>query len=297
MTGMTVGARGGKPHNRGSWLYTLPYAVFFLTFIAYPLGFAIYMSLHEWGLISGDRPWVGLGNFLTLFQDPLFLTSLVNTFVYLAVNLPLTLVCGIALAVALNASFPGRTFFRTVYFLPYVTSTVVVALLWKWMLSTDDGMLNGFLKVLGFDGLPWLTSTWLAMPTIAVVVTWKSLGFYVLLFLGGLQTIPRSLEEAAVTDGATWWQRFRHVTLPGLRPAIALVIALSTITGFQVFAEPYLMTGGGPLNSTMTPVLYLYQKGFQSLDFGYAAAIGIVVALVVVAVVLLQRRFLEERTT
>lgn len=277
------------------YLLILPYVVFFLSMIAYPLGFAIYLSFHEWSIVSDEKPFVGLDNFERLINDSLFWKALRNTLKFLLVNVPVTVVVSLILAVALNRPIRGRTFFRTAYFLPYVTAGVVIALIWKWMFATDGGIINDALGTIGFGRIGWLTSPFWSMITIALMVAWKQMGFYVVLYLGGLQGIPQQLYEAAEVDGANALQRFWTITVPQLRPITLLVVILSTIVGFQLFTEPYIMTGGGPLNSSLSVVLYIYQKAFGSLEFGYAAAIGMVLALVIMITALIQRYFLESR--
>lgn len=276
------------------YIFVIPYVAFFLAMIAYPLGFAIYLSFHQWSIVQTDKPYVGLDNFDRLVHDSLFWQSVRNTIKFLVVNVPVTVVIALILAVALNRGIKGRAFFRTAYFLPYVTAGVVIALIWKWMFSTDDGFVNNTLSNIGLPRIGWLTDPFWSMITIALMVAWKQMGFYVILYLGGLQGIPQSLYEAASVDGANAFQRFRTITIPQLRPITLLVVILSTIVGFQLFTEPYIMTGGGPLNSSLSVVLYIYQKAFQSLEFGYAAAIGVVLAIIIMVTAFIQRRFLGE---
>lgn len=298
MRATAIGGRGGlRPRRLGrnpiGYLFVLPYVVYFAAMIAYPLGFAIYLAFHKWSIVAADKPYVGLDNFDRLIHDALFWKALRNTVKFLFVNVPVTVVVAMVLAVALNRGIRGRAFFRTAYFLPYVTAGVVIALIWKWMFSTSDGFVNNLLGALHLGQIGWLTDPLWSMITIALMVAWKQMGFYVVLYLGGLQGIPQQLYEAAEVDGANAWQRFRDVTVPQLRPITLLVVILSTIIGFQLFTEPYIMTGGGPLNSSLSVVLYIYQKAFQSLEFGYAAAIGVVLAAIIMVTAFIQRRFLE----
>jgi len=279
--------------NPVGYLFVLLYVFFFVTMIAYPLGFAVYLSFHSWGIVAPERPFVGLDNFQRLVDDRLFRQALGNTLKFLLVNVPVTVAVALVLAVALNRGLRGRAFFRAAYFLPYVTAGVVIALIWKWMFSTEGGVVNNALGALGLGGIGWLTDPAWSMVTIALMVAWKQMGFYVVLYLGGLQGIPQQLYEAAEVDGASALQRFWTITVPQLRPVTLLVVLLSTIVGFQVFTEPYIMTGGGPLNSSLSVVLYIYQKAFQSLEFGYAAAIGMVLAAIIMVTAFFQRRFLE----
>lgn len=279
------------------YLFVLPYIVFFFAMIAYPLGFAIYLAFHSWSIVQSEKPFVGLDNFDRLIHDSLFWQALRNTLKFLVVNVPVTVVVSLILAVALNRGIRGRTFFRAAYFLPYVTAGVVIALIWKWMFSTDEGVINTGLSAIGLGKVGWLTSPFWSMITIAIMVTWKQLGFYIVLYLGGLQGIPQQLYEAAEVDGANAFQRFWTITVPQLRSITLLVVILSTIVGFQLFTEPYIMTGGGPLNSSLSVVLYIYQRAFQSLEFGYAAAIGVVLAIIIMVTALIQRAFLEDEVT
>lgn len=276
------------------YLFTLPYVIFFGAMIAYPLGYAVYLSFHTWSIVDPEKPFVGLDNFDRLAHDRLFWQALRNTLKFLLVNVPVTVAVSLVLAVALNRGIRGRAFFRAAYFLPYVTAGVVIALIWKWMFSTDGGVVNNALDALGLRQIGWLTDPFWSMITIALMVAWKQMGFYVVLYLGGLQGIPQQLYEAAEVDGANALQRFWTITVPQLRPITLLVVLLSTIVGFQVFTEPYIMTGGGPLNSSLSVVLYIYQKAFQSLEFGYAAAIGMVLAVLIMVTAFVQRRLLES---
>jgi ABC-type sugar transport system permease subunit len=185
-----------------------------------------------------------------------------------------------------------RAFWRAAFFLPVVISGAVVAILWSNLYATDVGLINNLLVRIGLSPVSWLTNPATAMPAIAVMVTWKNVGFYVIIYLAGLQYIPRSCQEAIEIEGATGWQRFRYLTLPSLLPQTLLVVTLSTINGFQLFIEPYVMTGGGPLRRTYSLVLYLYTNAFSYQKMGYAATIGVALALMIGAVVALQRRLI-----
>jgi multiple sugar transport system permease protein len=203
-------------------------------------------------------------------------------------------VTALALALALNRPLALRAFWRASFFLPVVISGAVVAILWSNLYATDVGLFNQLLTRMGFTPVPWLTDPRTAMPSIAVMVTWKNVGFYVIIYLAGLQYIPRSCQEAIEMEGATAWQRFRYLTLPSLLPQTILVVTLSTINGFQLFIEPYVMTGGGPLRRTYSIVLYLYTNAFSYQKMGYAATIGVALALIIGTVVLLQRRVIGK---
>ena len=198
------------------------------------------------------------------------------------------------LAEVLNQKIKARAFFRAAFFMPVVVSGVVVTILWKQLYSTDTGLLNNLLMAIGFGKVEWLTSTAMAMPSIAIMATWKNVGLYMILFLAGLQSVPAYMYEAADIDGATTLQKFRYITIPAINPVIIMVLILSTIGGFSLFIEPYVMTGGGPLNSTLSTVLYIYRQGFSFYKMGYAATLGFMLAAIIFVVVLIQRRFIEQ---
>ncbi len=279
--------------NPIGYLFTLPYLIFFGVFIAYPLGFAFYLTVHNWNIVSPNKPFVGTRNYEILFSDPLFWKALGNTAVFLAVHIPLQIVVALLLAVVLNQQIRGRGLFRTAYFLPYVTSGAIVSLIWL-RLYADDGMLNQLLATVSLGPVGWLSDPKVAMTSIAVMATWKNVGYYLMIFLASMQSIPAQLYEESYLNGANAWQRFRYITFPMLNPAFILVVILSTIGGFSLFVEPFVMTGGGPLDATLSLVLYLYQQAFQFLRMGYAATIGVVLALLIFLVTVIQRRFLEQ---
>ncbi len=279
--------------NPVGYLFTLPYVIFFGVFVAYPFGFAIWLTLHNWNIVRPEKPFVGLANFERLFSDELFWKALVNTGVFLVVHIPLQIAIALLLAVVLNQQIRFRGLFRVAYFLPYVTSGAIVSLVWL-RLYADDGLLNQLLAQLNLKPVGWLSDPRIAMPSIAIMATWKNVGYYLMIFLASLQGIPAQLYEEATLNGATAWQRFVHITFPMLNPAFILVVVLSTIGGFSLFVEPFVMTAGGPLDSTLSLVLYLYQNAFQFLRMGYAAAIGVVLAIMIFLVTVVQRRFLER---
>jgi multiple sugar transport system permease protein len=266
-----------------------PYAVYLLAFAAYPIVFAIVLVFLRWDLVTAPS-FAGLDNIRLLVNDGRFWRAVGNTFVFLSIHVPLQIVTALGLALALNRKLAGRGFWRAAFFLPVVISGAVVAILWSNLYATDVGLINKLLVRIGLSPVSWLTDPNTAMPAIAVMVTWKNVGFYVIIYLAGLQYIPRSCQEAIEIEGASAWQRFRYLTLPSLLPQTILVVTLSTINGFQLFIEPYVMTGGGPLRRTYSVVLYLYTNAFAYQKMGYAATIGVALALIIGAVVLVQRR-------
>jgi multiple sugar transport system permease protein len=280
-----------RPEARSGLLLAAPYAAFLAVFNVYTMGFAAVLVVLDWDLVTAPT-FVGAQNLERLFVDARFWRALLNLAGFLAVHLPLQVGVALTLAIALDRPLWLRSLWRAAFFLPVVISGAVVTILWSALYATDVGLINGLLIRLGQSPVPWLTDPALAMPAIAVMFTWKNVGFYVVLYLAGLQYVPRSCREAIELEGATPWQRFRHLTLPSLRPQHVLVVTLSTIGGFQLFIEPYIMTGGGPLGSTTTVVLYMYKNAFSYQKMGYAATLGMALAAVIAAVLLVQRRLL-----
>jgi len=270
-----------------------PYAAFLLIFAVYPIVFALVLVFLQWDLVTTPT-FAGTDNIRLLIHDGRFWRAVANTFVFLSIHVPLQIVSALALALALNRPLAGRSFWRAAFFLPVVISGAVVAILWSNLYATDVGLINHLLVKIGIPPVPWLTDPRTAMPAIAVMVTWKNVGFYVIIYLAGLQYIPRSCQEAIEIEGATAWQRFWYLTLPSLLPQTILVVTLSTINGFQLFIEPYVMTGGGPLRRTYSVVLYLYNNAFEYQKMGYAATIGVALAVIIGIVVLLQRRLIGK---
>lgn len=269
-----------------------PYILFALIFVIFPLVFSVYLIFHRWDGMSAPS-WIGMKNLVRLASDSLFYQSLLNTLLFLVINIPLQIFLALIFAVGLNSVKFLRSFFRAVYFMPVVVSGVVVTIIWFQLYSFDYGIINNVLSQIGLPRIPWLVSTDLAMPSIAIMATWKNVGLYTVLFLAGLQAVPGEYYEAATIDGASAVQRFLKITVPLLAPTMTLVVILSTINGFSLFVEPFVMTGGGPLNSTLSSVLYIYNQAFSFGHLGYASALGFVFAIVILAAVLIQRKFLE----
>jgi multiple sugar transport system permease protein len=285
-----------RAEERSGLLLSAPYAAFLLTFAAFPIVFALVLVFLHWDLVTTPS-FAGLDNVRLLATDSRFWRAVANTLVFLSIHVPLQIATALALAVALNRPLAFRAFWRAAFFLPVVISGAVVAILWNALYATDVGLINRLLTRIGLPPVPWLTNPLTAMPAIAAMVTWKNVGFYVIIYLAGLQYIPRSCQEAIELEGASAWQRFRHLTLPLLLPQTILVVTLSTINGFQLFIEPYVMTGGGPLRRTYSIVLYLYNNAFSYQKMGYAATIGVALALMIGAVVAIQRRIIGSAET
>jgi multiple sugar transport system permease protein len=281
-------------------LLTAPYVVFIAVVFAFPLGFAVWMSFHDYFFtapgVNVPHPFVGLDNFKTILTDPAVLAAFLHVGIFLIINVPLTVAFSLGLAVALNRAIRFRTFFRAAYYVPYVTASVAVVAVWLFLFRSD-GLVNQILGPLAPDPSWLVSSTW-AMPIIALFVTWKQLGFFILLYLAALQNVPKELYESASVDGAGAWRSFRSVTVPGVRPATALVLLLAIITGANLFTEPYLLTaGGGPDGASTTPVLLMYQLGIQQGKPDIASAIGVVLVIIVLIIALVSRRITERQGT
>jgi len=257
--------------------------------------FSFILIFHRWNIVT-PMEWIGLKNFLRLSNDDLFFKSVTNTLTFLLIHIPLEIVVALGFALLLNSRVVLRGFFRALYFLPVVVSGVAVTILWQQLYSFDYGVLNGLLTSLGFGPVPWLVDSRMAMPSIALMATWKNVGIYIVLFLAGLQNVPSELYEAARIDGANRHQQFFHITLPMLNPTIILVVILSTIGGFSLFIEPYVLTGGGPMQSTLSGVLYIYDQAFYFNHMGYATTLGFVFAAIIFVVVLVQRKLFETES-
>jgi multiple sugar transport system permease protein len=279
-------------------LLTAPYVIFIAVVFAFPLGFAVWMSFHDYYFtapgVNVPHPFVGLDNYQTILADPAVLASFLHVGVFLLINVPLTVAFSLGLAVALNRAIRFRTFFRAAYYVPYVTASVAVVAVWLFLFRSD-GLVNQILGPLAPDPSWLVSSTW-AMPIIALFVTWKQLGFFILLYLAALQNVPKELYESASVDGAGAWKSFRSVTVPGVRQATALVLLLAIITGANLFTEPYLLTaGGGPDGASTTPVLLMYQLGIQQGKPDVASAIGVVLVVLVLIIAVVNRRITERQ--
>jgi len=281
----------------GEWVaaYVLltPYLFVFLVFNVFAIAYAFYLSFTYFDLFSPPR-WIGLGNYLYLFQDRLFLQKAIpNTVEYVAVVVPVQTVISLLLAFALDQDIKFRRFFRTLFYVPSVTSSVVISLIFVWLFK-KTGVLN---QILGLS-IDWLTSPTFALPAIMIANIWATTGTMMVIFLAGLQDIPVTYYEAAMIDGANRWQMLRHITIPLLRPVIFFVVTLGIIGCFQVFDQIYVMTAGGPLDSTTTIAYLIYKWAFQSTTpfMGRASAVAFVLAAMILIVTVIQRRLIEQPT-
>jgi multiple sugar transport system permease protein len=264
------------------WSFIAPNFIGFAAITMVPIGYLFYVAFTRWSF--GRARWVGFDNFERLVKDDRFYTALFNTVYYVAGHVPLTLAASLGLAILLNRKLRGVAFFRTAAFFPYITSIVALAYVWNALFSPDFGPLNAVLRFLGVADPPgWTVDPDWSMPAVILVGTWRDMGYYMLLFLAGLQTIPTQLYEAAKVDGASAWQRFWHVTLPGLRHTTFFVLVIMTINSFKVFDLILLLTEGGPGQDTLVLSQLIYREGFMENDFGYAGAVSIVLFFICLA--------------
>jgi len=291
--------RGIRRAMRTLWLpaaFLFPAVAIMLAFMFIPMVNAILLSLQSWNGLTSST-WVGLGNYQDLLQDPLFLNAFAHTALFVVVTVIFQTVIPLLVAVLLFKGVRGSVFFRTVYFMPTVISLAVSGLLWSIIYDPTNGVLNIVLGKLGLQSLekPWLADTGTVLPSIMVVSIWQSLGFYLLIFFAGLQGVPRDVYEAASTDGANAWQRFRHVTLPLLAPVITVVVVLNTINGLKAFDQIWVMTAGGPTHASDTLGTYLYYTAFGAYgsanpQLGYASAIGVLILVLSAVLSIVQIR-------
>ena len=281
-----------------AWVLALPFMALFLVFTAGPVLASLGMSVTDIRSTDMRSPFsvgfVGIENYTKLLGDPLFQKVMFNTFAYLVLGVPLTMALALAAAVGLNRIAFLRGLFRVGYYLPVVTSIVAVSVVWKFLLREDGGLINAALGVVGINGPGWLDSTTLALPSLVVMSSWRNLGSLMIIFLAGLQTIPTEVNEASEVDGAGPWGRFRHITLPMLKPTLLFGAVITSIGYLQFFEEAFVMTKGGPLDSTRSVTFFTYdQFGFG--NYGQAAAASYLLFLAVVVFTLVQFRFLGER--
>lgn len=289
---MIVGDRGPKKAAIIA-AFLLPSLLPLVLFTLGPMMASAGISLLDWNLLTSPE-FVGVDNYVRLLGDGEFWAAVGHTFQFLAMYLPLVFVGGLVVALGLNRGVRGIGVLRSLYFLPVVTSWVVVALMWKWLLNPGSGMVNTVLGLVGIDGPGWWTDPSWAMPAVVLASAWKDLGFVMVIFLAGLQAIPEEYYEAALVDGAGSWARFRHVTLPLLSPASFFVLTISLINGFQVFDQVFVMTGGGPAGATTVIVERIYTSAFRYSEMGYAAAMSWALFLLVIAVTAFQFRYQDR---
>lgn len=287
--------------ERREWLLFVllvgPNLLLFSIFTFWPLLYNTYLSFVQWDMISTFKNWVGLSNYRAMFGDPVFRRVLVNTFYFTGGAVILTLVLGLGAALLLNQPLRGRNSVRTVLFAPVVLSGVAIGIVWIYIFDPRFGLISELLSYVGLRSPFWLTDTRWAMPAVIIVYVWKNLGYAMVIFLAGLQAIPRDLYEAARVDGANAWDRFRHVTLPGLSPIVFFLLLTGILSSFQAFDIIRTMTGGGPVNATNTLIYYLYEQGFIAYNAGRAGVTAVTLFTIMLAFTIVQMRYAERRVT
>ena len=294
-----VHSRGNRKQARRNtligWTFILPNFLGFLAFTLIPVTAAFALSFMELTSFTAPR-WVGLENFQRMFQSDTFWVALRNTVVYALGHVPLTMALALLLAMLLNRKLKGIGFFRVAIFFPYITSLVAVAVVWNMLFSPDTGPINQFLNSIGIAEPPgWTSSSDWAMPAVIITSVWRDMGYYMVLYLAGLQAIPSELYEAAEVDGASAWQRFWNVTIPSLRPTTFFVVVMLTVSSFKVFDLIVVMTNGGPGRSTTVLSQLIYQEGIGEGKFGYSSAISLVLFVIVLTVTVLQFKIQQRR--
>ncbi|WBQ05440.1 carbohydrate ABC transporter permease [Kribbella sp. CA-293567] len=290
-----------RAHGRATpYLFLAPYLLLFLLFVIGPAVFGLWMSLHDWDFQLPGKPFVGLQNYKDLF-DPLSATAepfwhgMRATGIFTVASVPFLVAVPLGLAVLLNRKFPGRTFFRAVYFAPYVLGVAVIGLMFRYILDTTFGILNAFLGVFGISEIGWTTEQPWAFVALVAVTVWWTAGFNAIIYLAGLQDIPGEQYEAAELDGANAWQQFRHVTLPGLRPVTVFIVVITLLASANMFGQALLITQGGPGDTTTTALMVITDTGFSQFRMGQAAAMSYLLAICLAIVALVTFRLMKER--
>ena len=278
------------------YLYLIPSLIFLVTFTYYPIFSSIYISLHEWNLFTPQPYFVGFDNYVAMFEDPLFWRVVRNTLVYVAGTIPITMALALILAILLNERLGWlRNVYRVTAFYPTMIPMAAAAMLWVWLLNPGIGLINHYLSLLGVPRIEWLYNMQWALPAIMLTAVWKNFGYFMLIYLAGLQNLPGELYESASLEGAGFFQKVRFITLPLLAPTSVFVIVVGIITSFNVFDLVHLMTQGGPGNRTNVMVYYIYQNAFRFYDYGMGSALTVVFVAAILVVILFIMRFLERR--
>jgi multiple sugar transport system permease protein len=295
-------AGAGAPGGGGitPYLFLAPYLVLFGLFVLAPSVYVIWISLHDWDFLLPGKPFVGLQNYVNLFKPGTvtsgpFWQSMAATGKFVLFSVPLLVAVPLAVAVMLNQRFPGRNFFRAAYFAPYVLGVGVVGILWRFLLDPNIGLVNHYLGMIGIDNVPWTTQTPWVWAALVGPTVWWTLGFNAVIYLAGLQDIPRELYEAAKVDGASRWQQFRNVTLPGLRPVLVFVITITILASANVFGQPFLITQGRPGFETRSAIMYIGQEGLRDFRMGNAAAMSFILTLVLMLISVANFLLFRER--
>lgn len=279
--------------TRHALAFLFPAILLLLVFSIIPIIWVIYLGFTDYNVFQPAK-WVGLENYKKVFSDAKFWQSLKNTFYYWILVTPAITFLSLILAVLVNQQLKGIKLYRLAFYFPILVSVVVTALLWKWMFATD-GILNYVLSIIGIGPIKWLTSTSTSMISVAIVTIWQGIGYYMLIYLAGLQAVPNELYEAAEIDGAGFWKKQLNVTIPSLRPIILFVSIISTMGAFKEFALMMVMTGGGPVNSTTTLVYLIFKEAFENINMGYASAIATILFLIILVISVLNLKFQDNK--
>ena len=279
-----------------AYLFIAPVFLLFSIFTVFSVGYAFWLSFHKWNILEPAKPFVGFDNYTRLLRDDRFHEATLNTLYYTAASVPLTIVLGLAVALLLNNQIRARGIFRTMFYLPVITPLVIASIIWKWVYNGDYGLLNYYLLKIHLidEPLLWLADKNLAMPSVIITSVWKSVGFAMVVYLAGLQSIPEDYYDAAKIDGATGWRRLRDITIPLLSSTTLFLFVISMLGSFQVFTQIFIMTNGGPLGKTRTIVWYIYTTAFKDFNMGYAAAMAFALFAMMLVFTLLQFRFLRR---
>lgn len=278
-----------------AYLFLLPFFIFFTIFVIRSVGTAIFMSFHDWPILGANRPFIGLRNYQELFNDYVWWDALRNTFLFAVMTVFGTTIISLSCAVAVTQKIRGAGIFRVILYMPQLLSAGVIGLLWAWLLNTQFGVINYGLSFLGIAPINWLGDEKLVIPALSMVSMWWGFGFPMLIFIAGLQSIPDQLYEAARIDGGNGRQIFRYITLPLLRPTLLFVVVTGFIAHFQVFAQPFIITRGGPGRASYTAIYYLYQIAWTAFRMGYGSAVAVTMAIIIAIFTVIQFIFLGRR--
>lgn len=281
--------KGRLEQQNSGYLLILPSYLIYTVFTLIPICWTLVMSFTDYNLQTAN--FVGFSNYKKMFSDSLFVSSIWHTLQYTVMTIPVAMVLGLILAVLLNRAIPGRSFFRTVFYMPNVLSMVALSMAWLYLYDTNSGILNRILTGLGLPSVSWLSNPGMAMISIAITSIWNTMGYNMVVFLSGLQSIPDYLYEAASIDGADAWVKFRKITLPMLAPTTFFIFVMACIQSFQVFGQVLILTNGGPLNSTTTIAHQIYRNGFEFYEMGYASAQAVVLLVIILAITVVNMKF------
>ncbi|PUA38489.1 sugar ABC transporter permease [Paenibacillus elgii] len=276
--------------------FVLPAVILLIVFLLLPFVFAVIFGFTKFNLLRPDKiQFIGLDNYITLFKDKLFYKSLFNTLYFSVIVVPVQSAVALALALLVNNQLKMRNVFRIAYFSPVITSMTVIAILWIYLYNPNEGLVNSALHLFGIPNQPFLRSAGQAMNSIIFMSVWQAAGYQMMIFLAGLQSIPKDLYEASAIDGANKFQQLRFITIPSLYNVIIFVLTITTIQAVKLFTQPYIMTNGGPENSTRTLALLIYQQGFQFRNAGYASAVSVIFFVIVVVISFSMKKFLKDK--